>query len=194
MPPSDAVERGIREKAVKLESFCGKIMGCRVLVEAPHRHHRKGKLYHVRIDLTLPGGEIVINHEPSQRAAHKDVYVAIRDAFAAARRKLQDFSRRRRGVLKVHEPPPSARVAKLFSDKQFGFLETPDGREIYFHGHSVLNGGFGALKVGAEVHFVEEPGEKGPQASTVAPIKHPGTRATSSRNRSGNKSERKVSR
>lgn len=167
MPPSEAIERNIREKADKLESFCEKIMGCRVLVEAPHRHHRKGKLYHVRIDLTLPGGEIVINREPSRHAAHKDAYVAIRDAFVAARRKLQDFARRRRGVLKIHEPRPRARVTKLFPDKGFGFLETADGREIYFHGNSVLEPGFHQLEIGTEVTFAEEPGLDGPQASTV---------------------------
>jgi cold shock CspA family protein/ribosome-associated translation inhibitor RaiA len=167
MPPSEAIETNIREKAAKLDDFYEKIMGCRVLVEAPHRHHRKGKLYHVRIDLTLPGGEIVIDREPSLHASHKDIYVAIRDAFDAARRKLQDFARRRRGVMKVHEPMPLGRVAKIFSDKGFGFLETADGREIYFHGNSVLEPGFARLQVGTEVTFAEEQGANGPQASTV---------------------------
>lgn len=167
MPRSPAIEANLREKAAKLEDFCEKIMGCRVLVEAPHRHHHKGKLYHVRIDLTLPGGEIVINREPSRHASHKDVYVAIRDAFAAARRKLQDFARRRRGVVKIHRPPPEGRVAKICSDKGFGFLETPDGREIYFHENSVLEPGFARLEVGTEVTFAEEQGIEGPQASTV---------------------------
>jgi cold shock CspA family protein/ribosome-associated translation inhibitor RaiA len=167
MPPSEAIENNIRDKAAKLDGFYDKIMGCRVLLEAPHRHHHKGKLYHVRIDLTLPGGEIVINREPSRHASHKDVYVAIRDAFAAARRKLQDFIRRRRGVLKVHEAPHGARVAKLFSEEGFGFLETDDGREIYFHRNSVLEPGFTQLEVGTEVAFAEEQGVNGPQASTV---------------------------
>src|SRR3990172_308921 len=107
MPPSKAVEATIREKAAKLESFYDRIMSCRVMVEAPHRHHHKGKAYQVRIHLTVPGGELVINrapkrldaaktprpeelekelaesHEPSKHAAHEDVYVAIRDAFNA---------------------------------------------------------------------------------------------------------------
>jgi cold shock CspA family protein len=166
MPPSAAIETNVREKAAKLDSFYERIMGCRVLIEAPHRHHRKGKLYHVRIDLTLPGGEIVINREPSRRAAHGDVYVAIRDAFAAARRKLQDFVRRQRGSVKIHEAP-LARVAKLFREKRFGFLETSDGREVYFHSHSVLAPGFDQLQIGTEVSFAEEQGVDGPQASTV---------------------------
>ena len=167
IPPSRAVEADIREKAIKLESFYDRIVSCKVIVEAPHRRHHKGKLYHVRIDVTVPGGELVINREPSQHASHKDIYVAIRDAFGAARRKLQDFGRRQRGTLKVHEPLPLARVAKLFPEKGFGFLETSDGREIYFHGNSVLEPGFERLEVGTDVTFAEEEGLQGPQASTV---------------------------
>lgn len=191
MPPSKAIEDNIREKADKLDALCDDIMGCRVIVEAPHRHHHKGKAFVVRIDLTVPGGELVINrepkrlvaaraahledleknlaenHEPSKHAAHEDAYVAIRDAFNAAARKLQDHTRRRRGKTKVHEATPSARVAKIFPIEDYGFLQTPDGREIYFHKNSVLSPGFDRLEVGTEVYFAEELGEKGPQASTV---------------------------
>lgn len=190
MPPSQAIEDNVREKVSKLEGFYDRIMSCRVIVEAPHRHHRKGKAYEVRIDLTVPGGELVINrapkrlkaadsrlaepeatliesHEPTKHAAHADVYVAIRDAFNAAGRKLQDHARRRSGAVKLHEGPPRARVARLFPEEGYGFLETPEGREIYFHSNSVLQPGFDHLEVGAEVHFAEEQGEKGPQATTV---------------------------
>ena len=66
MPRSKAVEAHIREKADKLDVFYKKIMGCRVVVEAPHRRLHKGKHYHVRIDLTVPGGELVVNREPSK--------------------------------------------------------------------------------------------------------------------------------
>ena len=197
MAPSEVIEAHIREAALKLDSFYDEIMGCRVLVEAPHQHHRRGKQYHVRIDLTVPGGEFVIKRAPrlitdrplrfrkapedvdveesrelSKYAAHDDIQLAIRDAFDAARRKLQDYARRRRGVLKVHDGSPHARVSRLFPDEGFGFLKTADGREIYFHKNSVLESGFGDLKIGTEVHFAEEPGEKGPQATTVAPVTH----------------------
>lgn len=191
MPPSPAIEENIREKAAKLDDLHDGIMGCRVAVEAPHRHHHKGKAYVVRIDLTVPGGELVINrepkrlvakkangaeepegdfaelHEPSKHAAHEDVYVAIRDAFNAAGRKLQNHARRRRGQVKVHEPQPMARVASLLPMEDHGFLLTPDGREVYFHRNSVLAPGFDRLEIGHEVHFAEELGDKGPQASTV---------------------------
>ena len=160
MPPSQAVEAQVRERAAKLDLFCEKIMACRVVVEAPHRRHHKGKLYHVRIDMTVPGGELVVKREPGQHAAHEDPYVAIRDAFDGARR-------RRRGDTKQHEPARAARVSRLFPQEGFGFLETADGREIYFNKNSVLGGGFDRVEIGSEVAFAEEQGEKGPQASTV---------------------------
>jgi cold shock CspA family protein/ribosome-associated translation inhibitor RaiA len=191
MDPSPAIEDNVREKAAKLDELYDGITSCRVVVEAPHRHHHKGKAYIVRIDLKVPGGELVINrapkrlaatkvagsdeprdalaeaHEPSKHGAHEDVYVAIRDAFNAAGRKVQDYTRKRRGKVKVHEAAPLARIARLFPVEDYGFLVTPDGREVYFHRNSVLPPGFERLEVGNEVHFAEEPGEKGPQASTV---------------------------
>ena len=189
MAPSKAIEANIREKAAKLDDFYPHIMGCRVAVEAPHRHHRKGKAYLVRIDLTVPGGELVINrapkrlanhklssgneampkssHAPSKHGAHEDIYVAIRDAFNAAGRRLQDYARRRNGAVKLHEPAKVARVSKLFPEERYGFLETGDGREIYFHGNSVFKPGYERLHVGTRVIFAEETGERGPQASSV---------------------------
>jgi len=165
MPPSPAVEAELREKVDKLTQFYDKIMSCHVVVASPHRHHQKGKLYNVRVDLTVPGGEVVVNRESGKPGAHHDVYVAIRDAFDAARRQLQEYSRRRRGEVKAHEPEAVARVSKLFPEG-YGFIETPDGRELYFHENSVLEG-FGQLTLGSEVHFKEEQGAEGPQASTV---------------------------
>jgi ribosomal subunit interface protein len=160
--PSEAVEGYIRERALKLDEFYNKIMSCRVVVEAPVRHHRKGGPFKVRIDMTVPGDELVVN-----RQADEDIYVAIREAFDAARRRLEDYARRQRGSVKVHEAPPQGRVGKLFPEEGYGFIETPDGSEIYFHRNSVLGPGFDRLELGTEVRFVQEEGERGPQASTV---------------------------
>ena len=96
MNPSDAVRVKVEERAEKLEKFHDHINGCHVVIEAPHKHHRKGKLYWVRIDLTVPNGELVVNRNPSKRSSHEDVYVAIRDAFDAARRRLEDHVRKHR--------------------------------------------------------------------------------------------------
>jgi ribosome-associated translation inhibitor RaiA len=97
--PSDPVERSVREHAERLERF-GRVTSCRVVVEARHRHQRHGQLYHVRIELMAPGGEIVVTHDPEQDHSHEDVYVAIRDAFDAARRRLEDQVRAVRGDVK----------------------------------------------------------------------------------------------
>lgn len=171
-PPSEAVTRRVRAKVEELERFHPRIMSCRVLIEARHRHHRKGRLYHVRIDLGVPGGEIVVSREHALAHEHEDVHVAIRDAFAAATRKLEDFVRRRRADTKVHEVPLHGRVARLFPQAGYGFLETAEGVDVYFHRHAVVGGDFDDLHVGAEVRFVlaEGEGERGPQASTVQPL------------------------
>jgi ribosomal subunit interface protein len=168
MDPSDAVEANVREHAEKLDRFHDRIMSCRVMVEARHQHHQKGNLYHVRVDLTVPGGEVVVSREPHQHKSHEDVYVAIRDAFDAARRQLEDYTRQRRGDVKSHETPAHGRVIELVPAEDYGKIETVEGREVYFHRNSVVEeGGFEKLAVGSEVRFVEEMGERGPQASTV---------------------------
>lgn len=162
---SDAIRDELRTRAEKLDTFYDQIMRCRVVVEVPHHHHREGTLYNVRIDMTVPGAELVVKHEPNE-----DLDVAVRDAFDAARRQLEEFARKRRGDVKRHEELPRARVTSIFPDKGYGFLSASDGREIYFHEHSVINYDFRRLKTGTEVRFVEEEGEKGPQASTVTVI------------------------
>ena len=170
MDPSEAMESKIRERAEKLENFCGQIMGCHVVVEAPPKHHHKGGLYWVHLDITVPDGELVVNRNPSQRSSHEDVYVAIRDTFDAARRQLEDYARRQRQQVKTHEATPHGKVSELSPDTDYGRISTPDGRSIYFHRNSVLNADFDELKVGTEVRFAEEPGEGGPQATTVRVI------------------------
>jgi len=183
--PSKEVEEWIRAEAAKLDSLYGQLMGCHVMVEIPHHHHKEGSQYHVRLNLAVPQGEIVVKREPSLSASarrlgeakirkraevkvpHKDLRAAINDAFKSAGRRLRDYARRQRGDVKSHAPLPEARVSKVFPRKGYGFLTANDGREIYFHENSVLGRGFPRLKVGSVVSFVEEIGEKGPQASTV---------------------------
>ena len=167
IPPSDAIEFAIRERSGKLDRFSDLIMGCRVVVEARHRRHRQGRLYHVRIDLTVPGNEITVSREPALHHTHQDIYVAVRDAFDAARRRLEDYARRHRRQVKIHQSMPRGRISALDNANGCGFIETPDGREIYFHRNSLLNADFDRLETGGLVRFHEEEGEKGPQASTV---------------------------
>ncbi len=164
---SPALEEKIREGAMKLDQFHENIMRCRVVVEAPHRRHRTGKLYHVRIDVSVPGKELVVDREPGDREAHEDPYVTVRDAFEAMARKLKDYDSKRHGEVKVDVAAPHGRVVRVFHEQGYGFLETTEGTEIYFNRNSVLNDAFPRLKVGARVRYREEMGDKGPQASTV---------------------------
>lgn len=166
MPHSEALETVIRKHAERLDRYFERIMGCRVVVETRHRRHQ-GNLYHVRLDLTVPGGEIVVRREPALHRAYEDVYVAVRDAFQAGRRKLEDLVRRRDRRIKFHEEPARGRVVRLDPANEYGFIETADGREIYFHRNSLVSRDFGRLALGDPVRFHEEAGEKGPQASTV---------------------------
>ncbi len=167
MDESEALSAVVQTKVRKLERFYAHISGCRVLIEIPHHHRHTGMHYHVRIDLPVPDGELVVDREPAERARHQDAYVAVTDAFRAVRRELQDYVRKRHGDVKRHQPSPHGRVKKLFSAEGFGFIETEDGREIYFDEKSVLHGGFRRLERGAKVRFAEEQGQRGPQASTV---------------------------
>ena len=170
MEHSDFIEAEVRKKAAELDRFSDRIMSCRVVVEAPHQHHRKGKLYDVRIDLTLPGKEIVVSHSGPKEHAHEDAHVAIRDAFLAATRQLEDYARKRRGQVKAHETPLHGKVTRMFPD--YGFIQTSDGREIYFHKNSVIGSDFEKLNPDDEVRLViaYDESAEGPQASTVVPI------------------------
>jgi len=172
MDPSDAVEVRVRERVDKLETYFGRINSCRVVVEAPHRRHHKGKIYHVRIEIGVPGRTLIVDRDPGQHHAHEDVYVAIRDAFDAARRQLEDHSRKAAGKIKVHEVPVHGSISTLNGFQGYGIVSLSDGQEVYFHRNSVVNDGFGHLNVGDEVRLVIAEGEsvKGPQASTVTPI------------------------
>ena len=102
VPRSQQIEDKIRAKAAKLDRLFDKITGCRIVIEAPHNRHQKGNLYHVRIDVSVPGDEIVVNREPHQHQQHEDLWVAIRDAFNAAQRQLQAYAGKRNAATGSH--------------------------------------------------------------------------------------------
>jgi ribosomal subunit interface protein len=99
MPHTPSIEAEIREKAAKLDRYFDRIMSCRVVVEQPAQHKRHGKPFTVHLDIKVPGGEIAVTHDHDE-----DLQVALRDAFDAARRKLEDHVRVQRGDVKAHRP------------------------------------------------------------------------------------------
>jgi ribosome-associated translation inhibitor RaiA len=116
MSVSAVLEEEIRSRVSWLESFYPAIVGCRVVVEVPHRHRRRGRPLHVRLELSVPGEDVIVSHElnpemtgrPASRSTdegddqHKDVQMAIREAFDVARRRLEDLARLQRGDIKTH--------------------------------------------------------------------------------------------
>ena len=172
MDQSPALEARIRQRAQDLERFSDHIIACHVTVESSHRRRQQGNLFEVRIDCVLPGREIAVGRDRGLNHAHEDAHVAVRDAFDALRRRLEDHARGGRGGVKLHTVPDHGRVARLLPDRDCGFIATAAGDEIYFHRNSVTGGGYDALEIGAEVRFVAHEAEsaEGPQASTVTPL------------------------
>jgi cold shock CspA family protein len=168
MKGNDTLRASIINQVAALEERFGRITACRVAVKAPGEHHRKGAPYEITIHLLLPQGrEVDIARTPVADERLADVTFAINDAFKRGRRRLRDQARRIRGEVKAHNGPPIATVRSIDDKAGFGFLETADGHEIYFHKNSVLNNAFSHLAPGMRVAFREEIGVKGPQASTV---------------------------
>ena len=102
------VEQKVLRRALRLERYSDEIQRCQIWVEAPRGHHRQGRVCDVRIRITVPNEELVVENQPPD----EDVHVAIRNAFDAARRQLEDYARRRRGQVKSHRPPAAARSAE----------------------------------------------------------------------------------
>jgi cold shock CspA family protein/ribosome-associated translation inhibitor RaiA len=168
MVASPAVQDMIAEHAKKLEQLYGRITACRIVVKGPGNRHKTGGLYDINIRLALPDGrEVDIGRTPKDDERHSDLPFAINDAFKRAGRRLQDSARRMEGMVKSHEDQPVGTVVRLDPAGEFGFLQSNDGEEIYFHRNSVLDGAFSELSVGSRVMFADEVGEKGAQATTV---------------------------
>ncbi len=178
MAANPRIRAEIADHVSDLEQHSGRVTTCRVVSKAPGGHHRTGGLYEVNIRLALPDGrEVNVDRTAKADERNSDLTFAIDDAFKRARRQLQDQVRHLRGDVKHHEGAPVGTVVRLDPSGEFGFLESGDGREIYFHRNSVLDGAFAHLAVGSRVTFAEEEGEKGTQASTVTLLGKHGLRA-----------------
>jgi cold shock CspA family protein/ribosome-associated translation inhibitor RaiA len=168
MAGSPEIENAIAKHVAQLEERWGRVTACRVVVKGPGHHHQAGGLYEVHIRLALPDGrEVEVRRTALADDRRTDLTFAINNAFKRARRQLQDQVRRAQGQVKHHEGAPIGTVVRLDPSAEFGFLQSGEGQEIYFHRNSVLDNGFSRLRVGSRVSFAEEIGEKGAQATTV---------------------------
>ena len=102
LTPSAEIEAKIRKHIAKLEKFSERLSNCRVVIEVPHRHHHQGNIYHVQIDLTVPGSKLIVNRQPPAQQTHEDLYITIHDAFESAERQLKEYPQQRRGEIKTH--------------------------------------------------------------------------------------------
>jgi len=166
---SDALDAAVRDHAQKLEQFHSNVTSCRVTAEEISKHRHQGRQFTVRIDLRVPGREIVVT-----RDHHEDVFVALRDAFDSAKRQLEEVVREHRGDVKVHEIANHGKIERLFFDEGYGFIKTDDDRELYFSRENVVHPLFEHLKIGTVVQFIEELGAEGPQAKRLSVGKHDG--------------------
>lgn len=175
VPKTEEIEDLIRKKAQKLDAICDYIISCRVIVDRTQYHQKSGQPYRVRVDVTIPPGhEIVINRNQSRGNQHLDLAAEVRWAFEAAERQIIALMAKQRRNVKNHpQQHVQGVIARLFNDEGYGFIETVDGRELFFHKNSVIHNEFEVLKIGTGVNFTEEQGEKGPQASTVQIIETP---------------------
>ena len=166
--PSEEIRAEIAAQMERLERFSPRITSCRVVVNGPQTRHEQGDLFNIQLRVSMPEHkDVVVDQRQGDAGERTHALVAIREAFAAAARQIEDVARDMRGQVKTHVAESHGRVARILAGDDCGFIETADGREIYFHRNAVLNGGFARLSVGSEVRFVEEDGEKGAQASTV---------------------------
>jgi len=144
MEPSPGLEAVVRRRTDQLNRFCDHVMGCQMVIDIPHKHHHHGNQYHVRLNLTVRGEELVVNREPAGHSATHDLEAAVGQAFDTAGRLLEEYVRRRRKDVMVHAGPPHSKVRLVLPGQDHEFLETADGREGYFHRHSLVGADFDA--------------------------------------------------
>jgi cold shock CspA family protein len=180
METAEELEEVVLKEAKKLELFFPRIVSCRVAIEAPRTRRES---HRIRIDLGVPGEELVVEHNAEHNAEHgakrypekpaanrvrREAEIAIRVAFRELRGRVQEYAQRIRPVIEDREGPLEGKVTKLLPD--YGFIEADD-HGVYFHRNSVVGGHFDQLRIGSRVRFAEEDGEKGPQASTVKMVR-----------------------
>jgi ribosomal subunit interface protein len=151
IPNSLVVENKIREKADKLSHYCDKVEFCKVVLGMTQKQHHQGKLYNAHIEVGVPGKVLVATHKKNE-----DIYVAIRDAFDAMNRQVKRYVANQHGNIRKHDAPLFGHLARKFDD--YGFIETPEGIEYYFHASNVLHLGFEKMVVGQLVTFLDNKG------------------------------------
>jgi ribosome-associated translation inhibitor RaiA/cold shock CspA family protein len=167
------IESRVAARVARLEKISGRLTSCRVAIDAPHQHHRTGNLYEVRIEARGPMAVFVVDRDPGDHFAHKDLHVAVRDAFDAIERQIKRWNQTHGGRPESHVEPLRGRIDSLDPGRDCGQIMMTDGRLVYFHKNAVANHRYAALKSGDMVELSLDPGldsEHGPNASSVRPV------------------------
>ncbi|MFT3742360.1 MAG: HPF/RaiA family ribosome-associated protein [Gammaproteobacteria bacterium] len=160
IPDSEAVEQRIRAKIEKLHQFFHHIESCKVVVEYAQKHQSQGRLFTMTLELEVPNKRLAVSHKKDE-----DLYVVIRDTFAAMKKQLDHYAGKNRKDVKTHATALKGKVVRLFDD--YGFIEDPAGMEYYFSDVNVVRQGFAELIVGSDVSFIENPSGDALQANHV---------------------------
>lgn len=167
IPQSNTVEAKIHKKAEKLfERYLEQITSMKVVAEYEKRHQKHGKLYKVTIDMNIPGTTLVDSKHD------ENLYIAIREAFRSLTRQMDEQMSIRHGSVKSHADIIQGKVARMFDDGDFGFIEDGSGNEFYFNANNVAYPSFAKLKVGSQVHFIVHLAKSGAQAHRVSTGRH----------------------
>jgi ribosome-associated translation inhibitor RaiA len=172
MESSEAVEALVREKVARLERFHPAIIGCRVVVEVPHRSSESGKVaLGISVEVEVAGKPLIVGRaEEDRREAKGDQTRAITRAFDAVQRQLEDASNVQMGVVKQHgSAGETGVVVRLFPEQDYGFVEVKGSPDLYFTRNAVVGGLFDRIEAGVmvEVTRATSEGPMGPQASSV---------------------------
>ncbi|TVR52135.1 MAG: HPF/RaiA family ribosome-associated protein [Gemmatimonadales bacterium] len=171
LEPTDSLKVLILEGIEKLEKVYPNLISCRTVVtdDTPSRH--SGHTYRVRLEVGIPKHNVIVDKRDPESIEHKDVTQAIREAFSIARKRLLEIKERQSGDVKTHDLPPHGRITRLLIDDtgvRYGFLESREGRQVYFHEEALVDLDYDDLEVGDEVRYAAAEGDEGPQASTLA--------------------------
>jgi cold shock CspA family protein len=171
--PSEEIRAEVAKQAKRLEKFSDRITSCHVAIAGPQTRHRQGDVFKIDVRIAMPEHrDVIVTRTHGDAPEREHPLVAVREAFDAAVRQIEDVARDTRGQVKDHQVKDHlaesyGRVTKFLAGEDCGFIETAEGREVYFHRNAVLGGAFDRLTIGSEVRFVEEEGVKGAQSSAV---------------------------
>jgi cold shock CspA family protein/ribosome-associated translation inhibitor RaiA len=168
---TDDLKELILDGIQKLEAVYPDLISCRIMVDDDTPDQRTGTTYRVRLEIGIPDHTLIVDRSDPEANNHREVRQAILAAFEVGRKRLQKAKDLQKGEVKPRTLPPHGRITALLTDEagvRYGFLESRDGRRIYFHEEAVVEADFEALGIGDEVRFAAADGDGGLQASTVA--------------------------